>query len=240
MSDDAARRSELRSNLTTVEQRIAAACDAAGRRRDEVRLIVVTKTFPATDVRILHDLGVTQVGENRDQEAAVKAAELQGLSAVEWHMIGQLQTNKAKSVAQWASTVHSVNSTRLVRALGKAAASRDASALGCLVQVNLDPQTDAPAGRGGADPAEVRDLADLIASTDGLELRGVMAVAPRGGDPGPAFQCLQSISLALRQDHPAATWISAGMSGDLEAAIGFGATHLRVGGAVLGNRPPLA
>lgn len=233
------RRDEIEQNLSAVDSRIEAACAAAGRKRDEVTLIVVTKTFPSDDVRILADLGVTDVGENRAQEASAKVRELSDRRELHWHFIGQLQTNKAKSVGDWARSVHSVNSERLVNALSKAVAGAgSADNLTCLVQVNLDPQ--APAGRGGVQPEDVRVLADLIASTPGLELRGLMAVAPLGVDPRGPFERLQQHAVQLRQNNPEATWISAGMSGDLEAAIAFGATHLRVGGAVLGNRPPLA
>ena len=233
------RRAEIEQNLAAVEERIQTACAAAGRGRDEVTLIVVTKTFPPEDVRILADLGITDVGENRDQEASAKAGELSDLTGLRWHCVGQLQTNKAKSVGNWAGSVHSVDSQRLVKALSKAVRNAEkVTDLTCLVQVDLDPA--APPGRGGVQPAAVPELADLLASTPGLELRGVMAVAPLGTDPEGPFEQLQQQSERMRRDHPGATWISAGMSGDLEAAIVFGATHLRVGGAVLGNRPPLA
>lgn len=233
------RSEELARNLAQVEARIEAACRSAGRDRDEVTLIVVTKTFPAEDVRRLAGLGVVDVGENRDQEAAAKVAESMDLPGLRWHCIGRLQTNKAKSVARWASTVHSVDSVRLVDALGRSvvAAQRQAP-LECLVQVSLDPA--APPGRGGVQPDQVLEVADRLAARPGLLLRGVMAVAPNGVDPRPGFERLQEVSGRLTRVHPDATWISAGMSGDLEAAVTYGATCLRVGGAVLGNRPALA
>jgi PLP dependent protein len=237
------RRAELAANLERVRERIAAACRAAGRSPDEVTLVTVTKTWPASDVRLLAGLGVADVGENRDQEAAPKAAACRDLG-LRWHFLGQLQTNKCRSVAGYADVVHSVDRGRLVAALS-AAAERAGRTLTCLVQVNLDP----PAGgagerpgigpRGGVDPGGLPALADAVAAATGLRLGGVMAVAPPGGDPAPAFAELAGLAAALRADHPDAGWISAGMSGDLEAAVAAGATHVRVGTAVLGLRPVL-
>ncbi len=235
--DDRSR--ELSENLARVEERVRTACSAAGRPRDEVTVIVVTKTFPAADVVRLVRLGVRDVGENRDQEAAAKVAEvvadLGDRPRPRWHFIGQLQRNKARSVARYADVVHSVDRLRLVSALaaGAQAADRD---LGVLVQVNLDPGA---AGRGGAEPGEVPGVADAVAHAERLRLLGVMAVAPLGADPRPAFERLVSLAEQLRADHPDARWVSAGMSGDLEAAVHAGATHLRVGSAVLGSRPSL-
>jgi pyridoxal phosphate enzyme (YggS family) len=239
---DDERSRELAANLARVEERVRAACQAAGRVRDEVTVVVVTKTFPAQDVVRLLRQGVTEVGENRDQEAAAKVAEVARLSgggpeqrAPRWHFVGQLQRNKARSVARYADVVHSVDRVRLVGALatGAHAADRD---LEVLVQVNLDPQA---AGRGGAEPADLPVVADAVADAERLHLRGVMAVAPLGVDPRPAFDRLMALAGRLRDDHPSATWVSAGMSGDLEQAVAAGATHLRVGSAVLGSRPSL-
>lgn len=228
------RRAQLAANLARVQERIAVASKAAG-RAEPPRLIVVTKFHPASDVRLLADLGVTDVGENRDQEASEKAAELAGLPLT-WHFIGQLQTNKAKSVVRYADLVHSVDRPGLVAALGKAmAASGRDGELGCLVQVNLDPS--ASPGRGGALPDEVPALAELIDGTGGLRLAGVMAVAPLGYDPAAAFARLAAVSERVRERFPAATMVSAGMSQDLEEAVAAGATHLRIGTDVLGPRP---
>lgn len=195
-------------------------------------LVAVTKTFPASDVRLLAELGVRDIGENRDQEAREKAAACAGLDLT-WHFVGQLQTNKARSVARYASVVHSVDRLRLVQALERAVASVRSGPLRCLVQVRLD---DEP-GRGGADPAAVPDLADAIAAAPGLLLQGVMAVAPLGVDPEPAFARLAEVAELVRSRHPDATWISAGMSDDLEAAVRHGATHVRIGRGLLGARP---
>jgi pyridoxal phosphate enzyme (YggS family) len=228
------REAELAASLGEVRARIDAACRAAGRRPDEVTLIAVTKTWPAEDVRRLVDLGVTDVGENRDQEAAAKAAALAD-RRLTWHFVGQLQTNKAASVTTYAHVVHAVDRLRLVDALsrGAARAGRD---VGALIQVSLD---DDPRGRGGARPADVPALADAVALADGLTLRGVMAVAPLGDDPAAAFGRLAEVHERLTAVHPDATWRSAGMSDDLEPAVNAGATHLRVGTAILGRRPTL-
>jgi pyridoxal phosphate enzyme (YggS family) len=200
---------------------------------------VVTKTFPASDVRILAALGVRDVGESRDQEASAKAAELTDLD-LRWHFVGRLQSNKARSVAAYASVVQSLDRGSLVGPLS-AGAERAGREVGVLIQVSLDGD---PA-RGGlpVDPGSGVDallaLADRVVDTPHLALRGVMAVAPRAADPLAAFARLAEVSDRLADLHPAASWRSAGMSGDLEQAVASGATHLRVGSAILGSRPPL-
>jgi PLP dependent protein len=234
---DGARAAEIEAGLSAVRDRVARAAVATGREPALVTVVVVTKTFPASDVRVLHGLGVRDVGENRDQEAAAKAAECADLADLRWHFVGQLQTNKAASVASYASVVHSVDRLRLVTALD-AAAHRAGRELDVLVQVDLDREP-APAGRGGAAPGDLLPLADAVAGSEALRLRGLMAVAPLGEDPRPAFARLAALTAELRAAHPAATWVSAGMSEDLEAAVAAGATHVRVGSAILGRRPPL-
>jgi PLP dependent protein len=232
-----ARADELRANLKAVRARIVAACQAAGRPGDDVTLIAVTKTFPASDVRLLVELGVTDIGENRDQEAARKAAECGDLDPrPRWHFVGQLQVNKARSVVRYADVVHSVDRLRLCEVLGARARAAD-RVITCLVQVDLDPEPDPE--RGGAAPGDVPLLADAVAAEGGLTLGGVMAVAPLGAPPRPAFRRLAEVAGAVRAAHPHATIISAGMTGDLEEAIAEGATHVRVGTALLGGRRPL-
>jgi pyridoxal phosphate enzyme (YggS family) len=232
-----ARRDEVAANLDRVRARIAAACADAGRSADEVTLTVVTKFFPASDVRLLAELGVTDVGENRHQEAEAKAAECADLG-LRWHFIGNLQSNKAAAVAAYADVVESVDRPKLLSGLSRGAHLRDA-VLDCLVQVNLDPDAGRGSGRGGAAPEDVVPLAEKVAAADGLRLRGVMAVAPPGEDPLPAFEELARLADEVRRVEPSATWVSAGMSGDLEVAVRTGATHVRIGSAVLGPRPPL-
>jgi pyridoxal phosphate enzyme (YggS family) len=247
MTGGNARADELRANLKAVRARIAAACESVGRPADDLTLIAVTKTFPASDVRLLVELGVTDIGENRDQEAARKAAECADLDPrPRWHFVGQLQVNKARSVVRYADVVHSVDRLRLVEVLG-ARARAVGRVITCLVQVDLDPEPDPgaerrPPGlapRGGAPPGGVPRLAAAIAAEAGLTLGGVMAVAPLGSPPRPAFRRLAEVARAVRAAHPDATIISAGMTGDLEEAIAEGATHVRVGTALLGGRRPL-
>jgi hypothetical protein len=229
------RRSELAASLADLDARIARACDAAGRDRATVCLIAVTKTFPASDIRLLADLGVTDVGENRDEEAAGKYADCADLPLA-WHFVGQLQRRKARSVASYADVVHSIDRPELATALGAAAVGAGRVVAG-LVQVSLDPP--GADGRAGVAPEAVVELAGQVQATEGLALTGVMAVAPLGGDPDVAFGALSAAATQVRTAFPAATVISAGMSGDLEAAIRHGATHLRVGTALLGGRGQL-
>ncbi|MDJ0385131.1 YggS family pyridoxal phosphate-dependent enzyme [Streptomyces sp. G-G2] len=235
------RKAELAANLARVEERISSACAAAGRARDEVTLIVVTKTYPASDVRLLADLGVRHVAENRDQDAAPKAAACADLS-LSWHFVGQLQTNKVRSVAGYAHVVQSVDRARLVPALS-AAAEKTGRELVCLVQIALDAGAGERGERGGAAPDQLAELADLVAAAPGLRIGGLMTVAPLAGPYAgreqAAFERLLELSSQLRTDHPAATMVSAGMSADLEQAVMAGATHVRVGTAVLGARARL-
>ncbi|MBV7248863.1 MULTISPECIES: YggS family pyridoxal phosphate-dependent enzyme [unclassified Streptomyces] len=235
------RKAQLAANLAQVEERIASSCAAAGRKREEVTLIVVTKTYPASDVRILHELGVRHVAENRDQDAAPKATACADLSLT-WHFVGQLQTNKVRSVTSYADVVQSVDRAKLVTALS-AAAVRGERELGCLIQVALDAGSGERGERGGVAPDGVEELAAAIDAAPGLRLDGLMTVAPLAGEYAgrqrAAFDRLMEISSSLRAGHPAANMVSAGMSGDLEDAVAAGATHVRVGTAVLGVRPRL-
>jgi PLP dependent protein len=230
--DERDRRAGLAARLHAVRERIVTACAAAGRRSDEVTLIAVTKTFPVSDIRLLCGLGVADFGENKDQEAAPKAAQCAALGlSLTWHFVGQLQTNKVRSVVSYASFVHSVDRLRLASALGTAA-QRAGRTLTCLVQVSLDGD---PA-RGGAPAAGVAAVADAVAGQDGLILGGVMAVAPVGPQAVQSLRELREIAEDIRAAHPGAVMISAGMSSDLEEAIHAGATHVRIGTALLGGR----
>ena len=265
------RRTELAANLVVLDDRVRKACAAAGRDPREVTVIAVTKTFPASDVRLLAELGITNIGENRDQEAAPKAAACADLPLT-WHFVGQLQTNKCRSVARYAHVIHSVDRLRLVTALSHAA-TRAGRELACLLQVDLSASGGSPPGglqpaagqhapdggsglvagyrdprgrddladigRGGVRPAELFELADAVAAADGLRLAGVMAIAPLDEPAAPAFRRLAELAARLRTRNPSATVISAGMSGDLEEAIAYGATHVRVGTSLLGSRPPV-
>jgi PLP dependent protein len=245
----AERLAELATNLAAVRARIAGACEAVGRDPAGVQLIAVTKTFPVPDVMALASLGVMDVGENKDQEAAPKVAACTAAGLdLRWHFVGQLQVNKAASVASYAYMVHSVDRARLVAALGRRA-SQAGRLIRCLVQVNLDPDASQAGstlgavratgeGRGGAAPGDVLDLAGQIAACDGLELAGIMAVAPLGQPARPAYARLREVADKVQSVYPAAGVISAGMTGDLEDAIAEGATHVRIGTALLGGRRP--
>jgi hypothetical protein len=237
------RRAELSAALDAVRSRIERGCRAAGRRAEEVELVAVTKTYPASDVALLLDLGLRRFGENRPQEAAGKVIEVVRLrpvgpaEAARWHLVGRLQRNKARSVAAWAARVESVDSVRLADTLGREAVraaddgDRDGP-LPVLLQVSLDGD---PA-RGGAPSGELLGLAERVGAAGGLRLDGVMAVAPRNGEPERAFAQLAAESARLRGLFPHARVISAGMTSDLERAIEYGSTCVRVGTALLGDR----
>jgi PLP dependent protein len=227
------RREQIATGLDGVRRRIAEACASADRDPDEVTLVAVTKFFPASDVRILADLGVTDVGENRHPEAGDKRAECDDLP-LRWHFIGGLQSNKAAVVGSYADVVESVDRVKLVHALDRGAHQRS-HPVDVLLQVSLDPP--GRAGRSGADPADLAALADAVEAAGMLGLRGLMAVAPLDEDPRAAFARLAAVRDDFAAERPGATWLSAGMSHDLEAAIEAGATHVRVGSAILGERP---
>jgi len=243
MTGNQIRRAGLAENLARVRARLSAACTAAGRAPESVTVVAITKTYPATDVALLAELGVTDVGENRDQEAAPKAAALAGagVTSLRWHFVGQLQRNKCRSVVGYADVVQSVDSARLVRTLAAAAARYRDRPLDVLLQVSID---GAP-GRGGVliEAADVDHglwpVVDAVTAQSDLRLAGVMAVAPMDWDSRAAFTVLAEVAVRLRTVVPTATVISAGMSADLEAAVGCGATHVRIGSALLGMRSTL-
>ncbi len=218
---------ELSERYAHVSSGIDDACRVAGRSRDDVTLIVVTKFHPSSLVRELHELGVRDVGENRHQDAAPKAAELADIGLT-WHFVGQLQSNKARAVAQYSSVVHSVDRGSLVAALARAEVPLDV-----FLEVNLttDP------GRGGIRPDALMSLAEQVVTHPTLTLRGVMAVAPIDEDARSAFARLRGLSTHVRSVAPQAVDISAGMSNDYAEAIAEGATHLRIGAAITGKRP---
>lgn len=225
--------SGLESRLADVDARIADAARAVGRDPGEITRIVVTKFHPAALVDALYRLGVRDVGENRQQELSAKTAELSALADLNWHFIGQAQTNKARAVRGAASVVHTVDRERLADALEAAATPVD-PVLDVLVQVNL---TEDPA-RGGVAPERIESLAAHIVDGCGtLRLRGIMAVAPLEEEPARAFERLRGYVERLRTVVPDAGWISAGMTGDFVEAITAGATHLRIGSAITGPRP---
>ncbi len=221
--------------LQAVRDRIAAAARAAGRDPADVGLVAVSKTWPAAAVRELADLGQANFGENRAQELTGKAAELADLP-LRWHFVGQLQRNKAAAVARLGAVVHSLDRVSLARTLGRVGAETGRP-VEVFVQVDLGGPEGELAARGGADPADVPALADAVAAEEGVVLHGLMAVAPRGAEPGPAFARLAALAERVRADHPEARHLSAGMSADLEEAVAAGSTLVRVGTALFGTRP---
>ena len=227
----------LEQNLRAVRSRIADAARAAGREPGSVALLAVSKTWPVADVRVLAGLGQHDFGENRAQELLTKAAELDDAPApVRWHFIGQLQRNKAAAVARLGAVVHSVDRVSLAETLSRAGEGSGRE-VDVLLQVDLGGPEGELGARGGADPADLPGLADAVAELPGVRLRGLMAVAPREEEPGPAFARLAALAARVRADHPEAGEISAGMSGDLEEAVAAGATIVRVGTALFGRRP---
>lgn len=244
--DDAAttRQAELVTALAAVRARLARAAEAVGRRVDEIELLPITKYFPVSDVLILHRLGCREFGESREQEAADKAARVRAAlpsEPIRWHMVGRIQRNKARSIASWAYAAHSVDSDRLVSALDRAsvaalAAGVRAQPLRVYLQVSLDGDVN----RGGVDirrPELVDELCTTIDAAAGLELAGLMGIPPLDCNPLDAFARLQTELARVQRDYPQRLGLSAGMSGDLELAVRHGSTCVRVGTALMGQRP---
>jgi pyridoxal phosphate enzyme (YggS family) len=240
----AARDAQLGVSLNAVRERLSAAVAAAGRNSADVELLAVTKFFPATDVVALCRLGLNAFGESREREATTKAAEVAGVlpdDPIRWHMIGQIQRNKARAVAQWAYAAHSVDSTALVERLGRAAVEaltdlRRPEPLHVYVQVSLDGDPD----RGGVDvgrPDLVDEVCALVHSTDGLDLAGLMAMPPLDSDTESAFSRLEEELARVQAGYQHRLGLSAGMSSDLETAVKHGSTCVRVGTALMGERP---
>ena len=219
------RKDEIAQNLQEVKERIKSAANSVNRDPNEIALIVVTKTFPISDIEILRELGETNFGENRDQEAGPKAE----MISATWHFQGQIQSNKIKSICQWADVIHSISSEKEILKFAQSERKHQ-----LFLQVSLDGQE----GRGGASRAELAQLADLVNESNNLELLGLMAVAPLGVEPDKAFADLAQINQGFASQFLNSKFLSAGMSGDFEAAIKYGATHIRVGSSILGSRSP--
>jgi pyridoxal phosphate enzyme (YggS family) len=219
---------QIAENLKQVKEKIAQAARNAGRSSDEITLIVVTKTFPLSDLEILYQLGLREFGENRDQEAVAKVDKLP--NDIKWHFQGGIQSNKLKSIATWASCIHSVDQLKYAQIISD---QNLAMAKPIFIQVSLD---EPPESRGGVDPAKLFDLASSIEKLPGISLQGLMAVAPLTNPVSDSFARLQAIHDEFKAVYKNATYLSAGMSGDYEMAISYGATHLRIGSSILGNR----
>jgi pyridoxal phosphate enzyme (YggS family) len=222
------RTSEITANLNDVKAKIASAALKAGRDADEITLIVVTKTFPVSDLEILYSLGVREFGENRDQEAAEKVAKLP--SDINWNFQGGIQSNKLKSITTWAGCIHSVDKLKYAQIISEQNTGKPKE---IFIQVSLDQP---PESRGGVDPKKLIDLASELTKLPGISLKGLMAVAPLDLPEEQAFLKLKEIQADFVAVFKDAKYLSAGMSGDYEMAISYGATHLRIGSSILGNR----
>ena len=222
------RTSEITANLNDVKAKIASAALKAGRDADEITLIVVTKTFTVSDLEILYSLGVREFGENRDQEAAEKVAKLP--SDINWNFQGGIQSNKLKSITTWAGCIHSVDKLKYAQIISEQNTGKPKE---IFIQVSLDQP---PESRGGVDPKKLIDLASEITKLPDISLKGLMAVAPLDLPEEQAFLKLKEIQADFVAVFKDAKYLSAGMSGDYEMAISYGATHLRIGSSILGNR----
>ena len=225
------RKDEIHSNLELVKAKSSTAAQAAGRAPSEITLIAVTKTFPVSDLEILHELGVRNFGENRDQEAVPKVGVLP--ADITWHFQGGIQSNKLKSISNWASVIHSVDKFKYAQMISQFSVDKTKE---IFIQVSLDTL---PQSREGVDPADLMQLAEQIMSLPNLQVKGLMAVAPLDQPTEQAFVRLQQIQQKFIQLYPAASSLSSGMSGDYELAISLGATHVRIGSSILGNRSPI-
>ena len=225
------RRQEIEENLNLVRKNIAEAASKSGRNPDDINLIVVTKTFPISDLEILYSLGLREFGENRDQEASVKATALP--QDINWHFQGGIQSNKLKSICNWASVIHSVDQFKYAQIISE---QKSATPMQIFIQVSLDQP---PESRGGVDPGKLIELANQISSLPNLKVLGLMAVGPVDQEIEPAFARLQQIQAGFLTHFKDAVFLSSGMSGDYEMAISYGATHLRIGSSILGNRAPI-
>ena len=235
---------ELADALAAVRSRLTRAAEAAGRNADEIELLPITKFFPASDVLILTRLGCSAFGESREQEASNKAAEVGAMlpsQPVRWHMVGTIQRNKARSIAGWAYAAHSVDNAKVMGALDRAATralgdGRRREPLRVYIQISLDGDVQ----RGGVDIGRP-DLVDVICAgaqaAEGLEFVGLMGIPPLDWNPAEAFARLQAEQQRVQRAYPQPLGLSAGMSGDLEVAVKHGSTCVRVGTALLGQRP---
>ncbi len=238
------RESEIAQNLASVEAQIGDAVVAAGRKRSEITLVVVTKNFPVSDMKILYELGIRDFGENREQEASAKvehfaSATDRDYSDIRWHFQGQLQRNKLPSIGSWAHLVHSVDDQKYLKGLSDSA-NKNGRSLQCLIQISLDREFRV--GRGGIDLIGAQELLSYVEAEQGagllsgISITGLMGVAPLGEEPDVAFRELQRVFAQVKEQFPALEKISAGMSGDFLPAISCGATHLRIGSSILGSR----
>jgi len=223
---------EISGNLEKVKEQIKLAAASANRLSEDITLVVVTKTFPVSDIEILYSLGIRDFGENRDQEASAKVGLLP--KDVRWHFQGQIQSNKLKSITSWASYIHSVDQLRYAQMISDYSAGNEKP---IFMQVSLDKP---PQSRSGVNPSELLELAGAISALPGIRLQGLMAVAPVNSPAEQAFAELEDIRSDFLSTFPDAKSLSIGMSGDYQIAIKYGATHIRIGSSILGIRSPIA
>ena len=223
---------ELTNNLTEVNQRINIAAKKVSRSVDEITLITVTKTFPTSDIEILYQIGLRDFGENRDQEASKKVTNLP--KDIRWHFQGQIQSNKLKSITSWASCIHSVDQLRYAQLISQLIGD---AKMPIFIQVSLDKTSR---NRAGVEPDELIKMATQVSELPGISLQGLMAVAPLDMAAELAFTKLAKIREVFLTSFPTAKSLSIGMSGDYETAIEYGATHIRIGSSILGNRASIA
>lgn len=217
------RKSQISERLTHIKSELS----------PEVHLIVVTKTFPLSDVEILYQLGQREFGENRDQEAVGKAEQVR--SDAIWHFQGRIQSNKLKSILSWCDYIHSLDDINHAQKISEIAL-QIGKRQKCFLQINLDEEEAINNSRSGISSKEFDGFISHVEPLSGLELVGVMGVGPLGKDPAPAFAHLATLSQRLQKQHPNAKFISAGMSGDYKVALQHGATHIRLGSSILGTR----
>ena len=223
---------EISANLEKVKEQIKLAAASANRLSEDITLVVVTKTFPVSDIEILYSLGIRDFGENRDQEASAKVGLLP--KDVRWHFQGQIQSNKLKSITSWASFIHSVDQLKYAQMISDYSAGNEKP---IFMQVSLDKP---PQSRSGVNPSELLELAGAISELPGIRLQGLMAVAPVNSPAEQAFAELEDIRSDFLSTFPDAKSLSIGMSGDYQIAIKYGATHIRIGSSILGIRSPIA
>lgn len=219
---------DISQALSQVEERIARACRSAGRIRDDVTLIAVTKTYPASDVQILQGLGINNFGENRDVEGVEKSS----LIKAHWHYQGEVQSKKIGSISRWAETVHSLDDLSHIEKFDRALQALGDKSLQIFIQVSLDGNPT----RSGLQPSDLMQACQAVTNSSHLHLMGVMAVPPVESDPEKSFAHVAAIAKGVKSSFPEARYISAGMSGDFEVAIAYGATHIRIGSQILGSR----
>jgi pyridoxal phosphate enzyme (YggS family) len=227
----------IAQNIERIRERMARAAILSGRSPDEIALVAISKTFPQESISQAIAAGLTRFGENRVQEAETKIPSFAGLTGLEWHLVGHLQSNKARRAAELFDVIHSVDSFKLAERLNKACLELDKK-ISVLIQVDLGGEET----KFGADPSQIQELAGSISHLPGLQLNGLMTIPPFFENPDqvrPFFARLRTLGDSLQSEQPGCLGqrhLSMGMSHDFEAAIREGATIVRIGTAIFGLR----